>query len=83
MLFVCSYVLVALCVDCEFGLIILLNFLLKFIKVESNGKISEIYQGTPLNENPSPFPPFGNFFPPYMATLSLPGFTKGLVVWLF
>ena len=40
-------------------------------------------QGTPLNENPSTFPCFGNVGPPYMATLSLPGFTIGLPVWLF
>ena len=40
-------------------------------------------QGTPLNENPSNFPCFGNVGPPYMATLSLPGFTIGLPIWLF
>ena len=40
-------------------------------------------QGTPLNENPSTFPCFGNVGPPYMATLSLPGFTIGLPIWLF
>ena len=40
-------------------------------------------QGIPLNENPSTFPCFGNVGPPYMATLSLPGITIGLPVWLF
>ena len=40
-------------------------------------------QGTPLNENPSTFPCFGIFGPPYMATFSLPRFTIGLPVWLF
>ena len=39
--------------------------------------------GTPPNENPSTFPCFGNVGPPYMATLSLPGFTIGLSIWLF
>ena len=39
--------------------------------------------GTPPNENPSTFPYFGNVGPPYMATLSLPGFTIGLPIWLF
>ena len=33
--------------------------------------------------NPSPFPAFGNVGTPYMATLSLPGLTVGLPVWLF
>ena len=40
-------------------------------------------QGTPFNENPSNFPFFGNVGPPYMATLSLPGFTIDLPIWLF
>ena len=40
-------------------------------------------QGIPVNENPSTFPYFGNVGPPYMATLSLPGFTIGLPIWLF
>ena len=40
-------------------------------------------QGIPFDGNPSPFPPFGNFCAPYMATLSLPGFTIGLPVWSF
>ena len=40
-------------------------------------------QGIPFDGNPSPFPPFGNIGSPYMATLSLPGFTIGLPVWLF
>src|SRR5271168_2502659 len=39
--------------------------------------------GTPLNEDPSTFPFFGNVGPPYMATLSLSGFTIGLPIWLF
>ena len=40
-------------------------------------------QGIPFDGNPIPFPPFGNIGAPYMATLSLPGFTIGLPVWLF
>ena len=40
-------------------------------------------QGTPLNENPSTFPCFGNVVPPYMATFSLPRFTIVLPIWLF
>lgn len=37
----------------------------------------------PFNGNPNPFPDFANVGPPYMATLSLPGFTISLLVWLF
>ena len=33
--------------------------------------------------NPGHFPPLGNVGAPYMATLSLPGLTVGLLVWLF
>ena len=33
--------------------------------------------------NPSPFLCFGNVGPPYIDTLSLPGFTIGLPIWLF
>jgi hypothetical protein len=40
-------------------------------------------QGTPLHGDPHPFPCFGNIGPPYIATLSLPRFTIGLLVWLF
>ena len=40
-------------------------------------------QGIPSDGNPGPFPPFGNVGAPYMATLSLPGLTVGLPVWLF
>ena len=40
-------------------------------------------QGIPFEGNPGPFPPFGNVGAPYMATLSLPGLTIGLPVWLF
>lgn len=36
----------------------------------------------PSDENPGPFPSFGNIGASYMATLSLPGFTIGLPVWL-
>jgi len=42
-----------------------------------------IDQGIPFDGNPSSFPPFGNIGAPYMATLSLLGFTIGLPVWLF
>ena len=40
-------------------------------------------QGIPFEGNPSPFPSWGNIGAPYMATLSLSGFTIGLRVWLF
>jgi hypothetical protein len=39
--------------------------------------------GTPSPGEPYTFPSFGNFGPPYIATLSLPGLTIGLLVWLF
>lgn len=37
----------------------------------------------PFNGNPNPLPDFANVGPPYMARLSLPRFTIGLLVWLF
>jgi hypothetical protein len=39
--------------------------------------------GTPSPGEPYTFPSFGNFGPPYVSTLSLPGLTIGLPVWLF
>jgi hypothetical protein len=39
--------------------------------------------GTPSLREPYTFPSFGNFGPPYVATLSLPRLTIGLPVWLF
>ena len=39
--------------------------------------------GTPSPGEPYTFPSFGNFGPPYVATLSLPGLTIGLPFWLF
>ena len=39
--------------------------------------------GIPSDGNPGHFGPFGNVGAPYMATLSLPGLTVGLPVWLF
>jgi hypothetical protein len=39
--------------------------------------------GTPSPGEPYTFPSFGNFGPLYIATLSLPGLTTGLPVWLF
>jgi hypothetical protein len=39
--------------------------------------------GTPSPGEPYTFPSFGNFGPPYVATLSLPGLTIGLPVWFF
>jgi hypothetical protein len=39
--------------------------------------------GTPSYGEPYSFPSFGNFGPPYVATLILPGLTIGLPVWLF
>jgi len=40
-------------------------------------------QGIPLGGNPSPFSSWGEIGAPHMATLSLPGLTIGLPVWLF
>lgn len=40
-------------------------------------------QGNPSEGNIDPFPPFGNIGAPYIATLSLPGFTIGFPVWFF
>jgi hypothetical protein len=40
-------------------------------------------QGTPFPGKPFIFTSFGNIGPPYIATLSLPGFTIRLPVWLF
>lgn len=42
-----------------------------------------IEKETGFNENPGPFPSFGNVSCPYMATFSLPAFMIGLTVWLF
>jgi hypothetical protein len=39
--------------------------------------------GNSYPEEPYTFPSFGNFGPPYIATLSLSGLTIGLPVWLF
>ena len=40
-------------------------------------------QGFPLGGNPTPFSSWGDVDAPRMATLSLPGLTIGLLVWLF
>jgi len=40
-------------------------------------------QGIPFKGNPSPFPSWGNIGAHYMATLSIPGITIGLLIWLF
>jgi hypothetical protein len=40
-------------------------------------------EGTPLPGEPFVFPSYGNISPPQIATLSLPGLTIGLSVWLF
>jgi len=40
-------------------------------------------QGIPFEGNPSPFSSWGNIAALYIATLSLPGITIGLPVWLF
>ena len=40
-------------------------------------------QGFSLGGNPSPFSSWGDVGAPHMATLSLPGLTIGLPVWLF
>ena len=46
-------------------------------------KMESTNQGVPLGGNPSPFSFWGDVGAPYMATLSLPGLTIGLPVWLF
>lgn len=45
--------------------------------------LKSVSQGKSFDGNPSRFPSFGNIGAPYMATLSLPGFTIGLSLWLF
>ena len=40
-------------------------------------------QEIPFHVDPCNFSSFGNVGPPMMATLSLPGLTIGLPVWLF
>ena len=40
-------------------------------------------EGTPFPKEPFVFPSYGNVGPPYIATLSLPGLTIGIPVWLF
>jgi hypothetical protein len=40
-------------------------------------------EGTPALGEPFFFPSYGNIGPPHIATLSLPGLTIGLPVWLF
>jgi hypothetical protein len=40
-------------------------------------------EGTPFHGETFIFPCFGNIGPPYIATLSLIGFTIGLTVWYF
>jgi hypothetical protein len=40
-------------------------------------------EGTPALGEPFIFPSYGNIGPPHIATLSLPGLTIGLLVWLF
>jgi hypothetical protein len=40
-------------------------------------------EGTPSLGEPFFFPCYKNIGPPYIATLSLPGLTIGLPVWLF
>jgi hypothetical protein len=40
-------------------------------------------EGTPFLREPFIFPSIGNIGPPYIATLSLPGHTIGLPMWLF
>jgi hypothetical protein len=40
-------------------------------------------EGTPSPGEPFIFPSYGNIGPPHIATLSLPGLTIGLSVWLF
>ena len=40
-------------------------------------------EGAPAPGEPFVFPSYGNIGPPHIATLSLPGLTIGLPVWLF
>jgi hypothetical protein len=49
--------------------------------MESNHESTN--RGTPSPGEPYTFPSFGNFGPPYIATLSLSGLTIRLSVWLF
>ena len=49
-----------------------------------DGNFSRVHRPrNPSNGDPCHFPPFGNVGAPYMATLSLPGLTVGLPIWLF
>ena len=49
-----------------------------------DGNIFKVYQPrNPLRRESQSFSSFGNVGAPYMATLSLPGLTVGLPVWLF
>jgi hypothetical protein len=41
------------------------------------------HEGTPFLGEPFVFPSYENVGPPYIATLSLPRLTIGLLVWLF
>ena len=45
--------------------------------------LESTHQGIPFEGNPSPFSSWGNIGAPYMATLSIPGLTIGLPIWLF
>ena len=66
---------------------------LKFILIEITSqvpllvfrlrKMESTNQGFPLGGNPSPFSSWGDVGAPHMATLSLPGLTIGLPLWLF
>jgi hypothetical protein len=40
-------------------------------------------EGTPLPGEPFVFPAYENIGPPHITTLSLPGLTIGLPLWLF
>jgi hypothetical protein len=40
-------------------------------------------EGTPAPGEPFVFPSYGNIGPPHLTTLSLPGLTIGLPIWLF
>lgn len=68
-------------VDCDFQLLILIVNFSKLNIVSTMSKVTD--KDLPFNGNPNPLLDFANVGPPYVAILSLPGFTIGLPLWLF
>ena len=58
-------------------------FITPFLRWSWVEKMESTNQGIPLGGNPSPFSSWGDVGAPHMATLSLPGLTISLPVWLF